>query len=288
MNIHSDENTENLHDTLEDDIRIIEAKHRTTSQHRRMNQKGRKPKKDIYDVIDICKEIYEKNNKQILITLFGIVLVVVLIVSVAAGKEESGQKSEQPDKGKAIVETAAAEGESAEETTAGPVLTIEPESQESEITQLIFGFYNAYVISGDINEVGKYIDSTNAIDPNRLSINKKYIESVSDFVCYKSGIDNIDEDYTALIVTYKVKLYNYAELLPSVDILFLVNGDAGYKVHNLTVDDEFDKQKVENDEDFQILKTRAAEELNELLAANAELNEVYNLYLNPESANQNQ
>ena len=48
MNIHSDENTENLHDTLEDDIRIIEAKHRTTSQHRRMNHKGRKPKKDIY------------------------------------------------------------------------------------------------------------------------------------------------------------------------------------------------------------------------------------------------
>ena len=42
-------------------------------------------------------------------------------------------------------------------------------------------------------------------------------------------------------------------MLPSIDILFLVDGDAGYRVHNLTVADEFERQKVENDQNFQIL-----------------------------------
>lgn len=57
-------------------------------------------------------------------------------------------------------------------------------------------------------------------------------------------------------------------------------------MHNLTVADEFERQKVENDQNFQILAKNAAEELNALLAANSELNEVYNLYLHPETSAQ--
>lgn len=89
-----------------------------------------------------------------------------------------------------------------------------------------------------------------------------------------------------MVVTYKVKLYNYEELLPSIDILFLVNGEMGYRIHNLTVDDQFDKQKITNDTNFQILSAQVSDELNTLLSANPDLNQVYNLYLNPDSSAQ--
>ena len=57
-------------------------------------------------------------------------------------------------------------------------------------------------------------------------------------------------------------------------------------VTSTTVDDTFDKQKIENDSNFQILSNQVASELTALLQNNGELNEVYNLYLNPNATTQ--
>lgn len=246
------------------DLEIMEAKH-----------KRKNGKKDIYDYMDMIQNWCKKNKTQFLGICAVVVVAVLVIVNIVGGND--GEKDNTKK------ETTNVEGTTAEESVGEtePQLTITAEAGDSELATLIGSFYHAYIISGDVNEVSKYIDSTTGIDGNRLSVNKKYIEQVSDFQCYKSDLDIIDEDYTVLIVTYKTKLYNYSELLPSIDILFLVNGDDGYRVHNLTVDDEFDKQKIENDSNFQILAQQVSDELNGLLAANAELNEVYNLYLNP-------
>lgn len=276
-------NHEKNSENTENDIKIIEARHRTSSERRNMNQNNKKQKKDIYDLIDLIKDFCRKNKKQVLII---IILLVVIAAVVAAGIGSCSRRQER-ENGKEKETTTQAEATSPEaEPETEPQLTLQPEAEDSEIAQLIASFYNAYIISGDVNEVGKYIDSANSVDANRLSINKKYIESVSGFSCYKSDLDIVDDKYTILIVTYKVKLYNYDELLPSIDILFLVNGEAGYKVHNLTVDDEFDRQKIENDQNFQILAGNVSNELSGLLAANPELNEVYNLYLNPDGSGQ--
>lgn len=288
MGYNSNYNNGTNRDNTEHDIQIIEARHKTASERRKMNQNGnKKNKKDIYDIMDMIKEFYHKNRKPVLAgTLIVVILIVLIAVSIGGCNKNkktgvsSAGKSEEASTSDVTGDTS----ETAAETETEPQLTIQPEAGDSEIAQLISGFYQAFIISGDINEVGKYIDSTNGIDTNRLSINKKYIESVSDFVCYKFDSEIVDDNYTIMIVTYKMKLHNYDELLPSIDILFLVNGEAGYKIHNLTVDDEFDKKKVEGDQNFQILAANVSEELNGLLAANADLNEVYNLYLNPDGS----
>ncbi len=232
--------------------------------------------------MNFIRELYENNKKQFHIGILLLILIILLIVIHTMTKKDNPEKENNTTQTETTADSSGTEVES--ETA--PVLTWTPDSGDSELTSLISAFYNAYVISGDINQVSPYIDSTTGINENRLAINKKYIERVSDFVCYQTDLDIIDENYLVMVVTYKVKLYNYEELLPSIDILFLVNGEMGYRIHNLTVDDQFDKQKITNDTNFQILSAQVSDELNTLLSANPDLNQVYNLYLNPDSSAQ--
>ena len=230
--------------------------------------------------MNFIRELYENNKKQFHIGILLLILIILLIIIHTMTKKDNPEKENNTTQTETTADFSGTEVES--ETA--PVLTWTPDSGDSELTSLISAFYN--VISGDINQVSPYIDSTTGINENRLAINKKYIERVSDFVCYQTDLDIIDENYLVMVVTYKVKLYNYEELLPSIDILFLVNGEMGYRIHNLTVDDQFDKQKITNDTNFQILSAQVSDELNTLLSANPDLNQVYNLYLNPDSSAQ--
>ena len=232
--------------------------------------------------MNFIRELYENNKKQFHIGILLLILLILLIVIHTMTKKDNPEKENNTTRTETTADSSGTEVDS--ETA--PVLTGTPDSGDSELTSLISAFYNAYVISGDINQVSPYIDSTTGINENRLAINKKYIERVSDFVCYQTDLDIIDENYLVMVVTYKVKLYNYEELLPSIDILFLVNGETGYRIHNLTVDDQFDKQKITNDTNFQILSAQVSDELNTLLSTNPDLNQVYNLYLNPDSSAQ--
>ena len=222
--------------------------------------------------MNFIRELYENNKKQFHIGILLLILIILLIVIHTMTKKDNPEKENNTTQTETTADSSGTEVDS--ETA--PVLTWTPDSGNSELTSLISAFYNAYVISGDINQVSPYIDSTTGINENRLAINKKYIERVSDFVCYQTDLDIIDENYLVMVVTYKVKLYNYEELLPSIDILFLVNGEMGYRIHNLTVDDT----------NFQILSAQVSDELNTLLSANPDLNQVYNLYLNPDSSAQ--
>ena len=267
-------NQKNNNENTENDVKIGEVRHRTNSSENN----------------HMSNSFFINNRRLILCILLFTVIIVLLIVSIVTGLEKASKKVSDGKEEETTVQTEETskenENEDETETETEPQLTLKPETEDSEITRLVLAFYNAYLTSGDINEVSNHIDSASNFDANRLSINKKYIETFSDINCYKSDLDTVDKNYTIVIVTYKIKLYNYAELLPSIDILFLVDGDAGYRVHNLTVGDEFEKQKVENDSNFQILAKNAAEELNGLLAANVDLNEVYNLYLHPETSAQ--
>ena len=232
--------------------------------------------------MNFIRELYENNKKQFHIGILLLILLILLIVIHTMTKKDNPEKENNTTRTETTADSSGTEVDS--ETA--PVLTWTPDAGDSELTSLISAFYNAYVISGDINQVSPYIDSTTGINENRLAINKKYIERVSDFVCYQTDLDIIDENYLVMVVTYKVKLYNYEELLPSIDILFLVNGETGYRIHNLTVDDQFDKQKITNDTNFQILSAQVSDELSTLLSTNPDLNQVYNLYLNPDSSAQ--
>lgn len=238
--------------------------------------------------MDIWKKFYDQNKKQAIGSILLVILILILVIAsaVSCSKREKQNTKEAESTGTTVTQEESSSLDSVEETSVletEPVLTWQPESADSELVSLISSFYQAYILSGDINEVAKYMDSTEGMNEQRLSINKKYIENVSDFDCYKTDLDIVDDSYTILAVTYKVKLYNYEELLPSIDILFLVNGESGYRVHNLTVSDAFDRQKIQNDNNFQILSAAVSEELHALLAANADLNQVYQLYLNPAS-----
>lgn len=264
----------NNNENTENNIKIGEVKHRTASSEKNIVTNG-----------------FSNNRRMILCIVAVTIIIVMLIAGIVSNLGKAAKKSSDDGKNdtSAHTEETSSEESEAETTTeqeTEPQLTLQPEAEDSEIARLISAFYQAYLISGDINEVSGYIDSASNFNVNKLSINKKYIETFSDIQCYKSDLDTVDKNYAIVIVTYKIKLYNYAELLPSIDILFLVDGDAGYRVHNLTVADEFERQKVENDQNFQILAKNAAEELNGLLAANADLNEVYNLYLHPEASAQ--
>lgn len=267
-------NHENNNENKENDIKISEIRHRAASSEK-----------------NIVRNAFGNSRRMILCIVLVVVIVVMLIFSIVNNLSKAAKKSSDDGKNDTLAQpeetsTQESEEETSEEQSTEPQLTLSPETEDSEIARLISAFYQAYLISGDINEVNNYIDSSSNFNVNKLSINKKYIETFSDIQCYKSDLDTIDKNYTVVIATYKIKLYNYTEMLPSIDILFLVDGDAGYRVHNLTVADEFERQKVENDQNFQILAKNAAEELNGLLAANGELNEVYNLYLHPEASGQ--
>ncbi|MCI8716688.1 MAG: hypothetical protein HFH65_03765 [Lachnospiraceae bacterium] len=267
-------NQENNNENKENDIKISEVRHRTASSEK-----------------NIVKNAFGNNRRVILCIALVTIIVIMLIFSIVSNLNKAVKKSPDDGKNDTIAQTEETSSEeNAEETSeeqpTEPQFTLKPETEDSEIARLVSAFYQAYLISGDINEVSNYIDSSSNFNVNKLSINKKYIETFSDIQCYKSDLDTVDKNYAVVIVTYKIKLYNYDEMLPSIDILFLVDGDAGYRVHNLTVADEFERQKVENDQNFQILAKNAAEELNALLAANSELNEVYNLYLHPETSAQ--
>lgn len=267
-------NQENNNENKENDIKISEVRHKTA-----------------YSEKNIVKNAFGNNRRVILCIALVTIIVVMLIFSIVSNLNKAAKDSPEDGKNDTLAHTEQTSSEentegTAEEQSTEPQLTLKPETEDSEIARLISAFYQAYLISGDINEVNNYIDSSSNFNVNKLSINKKYIETFSDIQCYKSDLDTVDKNYAVVIVTYKVKLYNYDEMLPSIDILFLVDGDAGYRVHNLTVADEFERQKVENDQNFQILAKNAAEELNGLLAANSELNDVYNLYLHPEASGQ--
>ncbi len=267
-------NQENNNENKENDIKISEVRHRTASSEK-----------------NIVKNAFGNNRRVILCIALVTIIVIMLIFSIVSNLNKAVKKSPDDGKNDTIAQTEETSSEeNAEETSeeqpTEPQFTLKPETEDSEIARLVSAFYQAYLISGDINEVSNYIDSSSNFNVNKLSINKKYIETFSDIQCYKSDLDTVDKNYAVVIVTYKIKLYNYDEMLPSIDILFLVDGDSGYRVHNLTVADEFERQKVENDQNFQILAKNAAEELNALLAANSELNEVYNLYLHPETSAQ--
>ncbi len=233
-----------------DEVQIVEVRHKTQKKSDR-------------------NKMRQMMAVGILVLFFILALVLFFLPK---EKKENGEKQS---------DLTVTEQKESKESATEQNFTWKPEDASSELVSFIDSFYQAYYLSGDVNEMAKYIDSAESLNADRFAIHKKYVEQVSDVVCYQPELDVINGDYTILVIAYKVKLYNYAELLPSLDVLFLANGEDGYKVHNLTVEDEFDEQKIKNDTNFQILSKQVSEELQSLLAANADLNNVYQLYLNP-------
>lgn len=239
--------------TDRNEIKITEARERGTEKRKRI----------------------QKRNLTVL--AMGIAVLLLLILGIRGCQNKS---EEEPEEKKEKVTTE--ETQTQEETK--KELTVQAYETDSDEAKAVEGFYQAYLLSESLDTLGKYIDTTEGIEQSVLSMHKKYIEQVSDIQCYPIKGADVDENYRVLMVTYKIKLYNYAELLPSIDVLFLVNGDEGYRVHNMTTADAFERDKLLGDENFQILSEQVATELQGLLTANAELNNVYNLYLNPQQA----
>lgn len=125
--------------------------------------------------MNFIRELYENNKKQFHIGILLLILIILLIIIHTMTKKDNPEKENNTTQTETTADSSGTEVES--ETA--PVLTWTPDSGNSELTSLISAFYNAYVISGDINQVSPYIDSTTGINENRLAINKKYIERVS-------------------------------------------------------------------------------------------------------------
>ncbi len=284
-NIKPDEDTE-IEEDIDAEVRVIEVKHRTSSKQNSPFGKTKHKKKDVYDYFFAAKDFLSA-HKRIILSCLAVLFVLIMVVAGTKSCKKNHSDATPTDakhSEKQVTPTDSKETETAAETETTPALSIEALPSDSELTTLISNFYQAYVISGSKDEVAKYIDSVNGIEDSTLSINKKYIETVSDFTCYESAAKEDNSSYRIMIVTYKMKLYNYDELLPAIDILFVTEGDNGYRIHNQTVGDQFDAQKIMNDNDYQILKQQTSDELNKLLSANADLKEVYDFYLNPAKA----
>lgn len=237
--------------TDRNEIKITEARERGTEKRKRL----------------------QKRNLTVL--AMGIALLLLLILGIRGCQNKEVEETEEK-KEKVTTEETQTQEETKRE------LTVQAYEVDADEAKVVEGFYQTYLLSESLDMLGKYIDTTEGIEQSVLSMHKKYIEQVSDIKCYPIKGADVDENYLTLMVTYKIKLYNYAELLPSIDVLFLVNGDEGYRVHNMTTADVFERDKLLGDENFQILSEQVATELQGLLAANAELNNVYNLYLNPQ------
>ncbi len=259
-------------DDIEEDLIIREAMHRSNAERRRMRreQQESQRKLDIYDIMDIVREFFSRYKTQFTWVVIGILLIsLTVFMSKTAKIEDEPKESETQE---------VSEEKETEEETSTEKETLVAEAADSEIVVLMKNFYDAYFLSGEFSKIVQYIDSPSGVNSEQMQIYKMYVESVSDVVCYKLPTEDIG-DYEVVLVTFKLKFYNYDELLPNVAIQFLANGDVGYKVHNVTDKEQFIAQKIsQNDAHYLELAKKAVTENQSILANNSELNNVIEVF----------
>ena len=147
-------NQENNNENKENDIKISEVRHRTASSEK-----------------NIVKNAFGNNRRVILCIALVTIIVIMLIFSIVSNLNKAVKKSPDDGKNDTIAQTEETSSEeNAEETSeeqpTEPQFTLKPETEDSEIARLVSAFYQAYLISGDINEVSNYIDSSSNFNVN--------------------------------------------------------------------------------------------------------------------------
>jgi len=210
----------------------------------------------IKDVIDLIKD-----NKKIVITVavFVVLLVTAVIVSgkVAARNKDAAVVLEE--------ETAVAT-----ETYAIPE---EPLKQDAypEVNNLMKKYYQA-VADGNIQAIGDL--RTGLDDKEKIVIEKKseYVDSYPNIICYtKPG--PVDNSYL-VYVNYDVKLKDYEELIPGMNVWYVCVNDAGaYYINEDPQDDKIIEycKIVSVQDDVQDLSNTINVKYNEIMEANPDL-----------------
>lgn len=209
--------------------------------------------------------------------LFGAltVLIIILIIAIVLTNSDDNSDLESAEESTTL---ASEEISSNEETTE---VTIEPETEDSDIHSLIVGYIDAAYIKADMEAVALVVDDTTNINVEKYNSRKKYIESYENIKCYK--FDSAIENAYIVFVTYDTKLYNIETLAPSAET-FIVKSSGNDKklvIHNLTVSEELDSY-IAGASKFAYtseIRTDIENRLKEALANDTELKKVYDLML---------
>lgn len=193
----------------------------------------------VKDVVADCRRVLRKKQKdepettmledfkknRILWAILFVLLIVLVVVLILTnvGKDDNKKDTE--------TETTTKQEETSdvtEENTGIPT----PEASDSEITTLVRNFLRASKIEASMDEIAKYVDSTENMSAENYESIKKYIEDFKNLECYK--INSIDENTFVVVATFGCKFYNIETAAPGCETYIVIKKDNEYKIHNLT------------------------------------------------------
>lgn len=256
-----------------DDIEIVEYLERKldvleTNRNRYPNRKRRKqPQKKIN--IEFIKEYIKKNKNGVLLSCLG-VLTILIIVFMIFNKPDDEQKDGTDNV------SYSEDGYDKSESIAPTEVVLEAEPTDSEYNKLAEIYYANTIVEWNTDNLSSCMENMINVDKSNFSGINKYIENVSDIVCYT--IDETDEGYNAVCVTYKIKFYNIETLAPAFDFMLFTKVDDLYKIKNISKGDEIMyKAKYENDSKLIKIQSDTQIQFTAALESDEVLKEVYDV-----------
>ncbi len=210
----------------------------------------------IRDVIELIKD-----NKRIVITVGAFIVLLVAAVLI------SGRFAKSSKEATAVLE------EEATSTTETYAIPEEPLKQDAypEVNNLMKKYY-ASVADGDINAVNDL--RTGLDDKEKIVIQKKseYVDNYPNITCYtKPG--PLDKSYL-VYVSYEVKLKEFEELIPGMNVWYVCVDDTGrYYINEDPQDDKIIEycKIVSVQDDVQDLSNTINVKYNEIMENNTDL-----------------
>lgn len=120
-------------------------------------------------------------------------------------------------------------------TETGEVL---PEADGSPFLELVSNYLKASRIDVSMEEIGKYVDSTENITLANNEILKKYIQEYQNLECYV--LDSSKEDTYVVVAIYGCKFHNIETAAPGCETFIVTIKDGKHLIHNLTVQETID------------------------------------------------
>lgn len=210
----------------------------------------------IKDVVELVKD-----NKRIIITVLVFIVLLVTAVTVSS-KIAKGSK-----------EAVNVLAEESSETSEEYAITDEALKKDAypEVNNLMKKYYAA-MADGDIDAIEDLRSGLD--DKEKIVIKKKseYVENYPNIICYtKPG--PIDKSYLAF-VHYEVKLKEFEELVPGMNVWYVCSDDSGrYYINEDPQDDKIIEycKIVSVQDDVQDLSNTVNVKYNEIMESNTEL-----------------
>ena len=265
---------EDFDDKLEDnseDIEIVEYLERKldvleTSENRYHNRRKKKrPQNKIS--IKFIKEYIQKNKSRVLWSSLGtlvIILIAVMIINKPDSEKQDDAENKTISESKGGIETSDTE------------VVLQAEPTDSEYNKLSEIYYSNTIVEWNVDNLSACMENMINVDKSSFSGLNKYVEEVSDIVCYV--IDETDEGYKAICVTYKIKFYNIETLAPAFDFMLFAKVDEKYKIKNISKGEEIMyKAKYENDSKLKKIQSDIQSQFEAAIESDEVLKEVYNV-----------